>query len=284
MRKQKSSLLKRDLQKFIDNKMATIGLLIVLILLVLIVFAPLFASNDPNLVDTSNRNQPPSSEHPLGTDRIGRDLWARLLFGGRMSLIVALSGIVSAHLIGVTLGCMAGYFGGKFDGIIVFISEIFMAFPSGILIFILVGFLGQGVGNLIFVFAITNWTGILRIVRGRILSLKEEAFVEHCKICGVSSYAIMFRHLLPNTMGPVIVSMTLGTGGLVLAEAGLSFIGLGVPGGIATWGNMINAANSLQAIQEQPILWVSPAIMISLFVLGINFLGDGLRDVFDTTM
>ena len=284
MRKQKSSLLKRDLQKFMDNKMAIIGLVIILILLILIVFAPFFTSHDPNLVDPSIRNQPPSSGHLLGTDRIGRDLWARLLYGGRMSLFVALSGIVSAHLIGVTLGCMSGYFGGKLDGIIVFISEIFMAFPSGILIFILVGFLGQGVGNLIFVFAITNWTGILRIVRGRILSLKEEAFVEHCKICGVSSFAIMFGHLLPNTLGPVIVSMTLGTGGLVLAEAGLSFIGLGVPGGIATWGNMINAANSLQAIQEQPVLWVSPAIMISLFVLGINFLGDGLRDVFDTTM
>lgn len=283
-RTQKSSLLRRDFEKFVDNKMAVLGLFLVVILVVLAVLAPLFTSFDPTFVDPANRLQPPSREHLLGTDRVGRDLWARLLYGGRISIFVALSGIVSAHLIGVTLGCISGYFGGKTDAVIVFISEIFMAFPSGILIFIMVGFLGQGLGNLIFVFAITNWPGILRIVRSRILSLKEEAFVENCRVCGVSNFAIMFRHLLPNTLGPVIVSITLGTGGLVLAEAGLSFLGLGVPSGIPTWGNIINAANSLQAIQQYPLLWIAPGVMISVFVLGVNFLGDGLRDVLDATM
>jgi len=264
--------------------MAVTGVILVFIIVFLTFCAPLFTSYDPSLVDPANRLQPPSAAHIFGTDRVGRDLWARLLYGGRVSILVALVSVFAGHLIGVALGCISGYFGGKVDTVIVFISEIFMAFPSGILIFIMVGFMGQGVGNLVFIFAITGWTGILRIVRSRILSLKEEAFVENCRVCGISSFSIMFRHLLPNTLGPVIVNITLSTGGLVLAEAGLSFIGLGIPSGIPTWGNIINAARSLQIIQQYPLLWITPGLMISLFVLGINFLGDGLRDVFDTTM
>ena len=280
---QKSSLMKRNFHKFVANKMAIVGLFLILLTILLSVLAPLFTRYDPSLIDPSNRLQPPSADHLLGTDRIGRDLWSRLLYGGRMSIFVGLASALMANFIGVALGCISGFFSGKVDAVILYISEIFMVFPQTILIFIMVGFAGQSISNVIIIFSITGWPNILRIVRSRILSLKEEAFVENCRICGVSSFSIMFRHLLPNTFGPIIVNVSLATAGYVLAEAGLSFIGLGVPSDIPTWGTIINAAKSMQIIQQYPLLWIAPGVMISLFVLGINFFGDGLRDVFDKT-
>jgi len=224
-----------------------------------------------------------SAKHWLGTDSLGRDILTRLLYGGRVSLFVGIVSAFGASMIGITLGSLAGYFGGKVDSLILYISEIFMAFPSIMLVIILVGYTGRGLSNLIVIFAITGWTGGMRIVRGKIFSLREEAFVESCKANGIKSSSIMFRHLLPNTLGPVIVDFTLLTGGYVLQEAALSFLGLGVDPSIPTWGNMINAARSLQIIQNHVNLWLAPGITICLFTLAINFFGDGLRDVFDPT-
>lgn len=276
-----SSLMRRNLNKFLTNRLAITGLAIVAFLIIAAIFAPLLTSYDPSLLDPANKLQSPSSKHWLGTDRVGRDLVARLLYGGRVSIFVGLASAVSASAIGVILGCISGYYGGKVDSIIVYISEIFMSFPQTMLILIIVGFVGKGLLNLIVIFALTGWASPLRIVRGKILSLKEEAFVESCRANGVGGMSIMFSHLLPNTLGPVIVNITLATAGYVLAESGLSFLGLGVPSEIPTWGNIINAAKSLDIMQNYPILWIAPGIAISLFVLGINFLGDGLRDVFD---
>ena len=156
-----------------------------------------------------------------------------------------------------------------------------MSFPSMILVLVLVGFLGQGIMNLIIIFSLTGWTSSLRIIRGRILSLREELFVESCRASGIGRLSIMFNHLLPNALGPVIVAITLSTGGYVLAEAGLSFLGLGVASDVPTWGNIINAAKNLRTMQNHPALWIAPGVAISLFSLGVNFFGDGLRDVFD---
>lgn len=276
-----SDLMRRNLEKFISNRMAVLGLGIMLVLVLAALMAPILTSYDPVLLRPAEKLLPPSKEHWLGTDRVGRDLMARLLYGGRVSILVGLVSALLASAIGVVLGCISGYYGGKVDATILYISEIFMAFPQTMLILILVGFVGPGIENLIIIFAVTGWSNVLRIVRSRILSLKEEPFVESCRANGVGGASIMFRHLLPNTLGPVIVNTTLATAGYVLSESGLSFLGLGVPTDIPTWGNIINAAKSLNMIQNYPLMWIAPGIAISLFVLGINFFGDGLRDALD---
>lgn len=278
---EKSSLAKRNIQKFSQNKLAIFGLALVTILILASIFAPLITRYDPAISDTSQRLQAPSAQHWLGTDNIGRDLFSRLLYGGRISIFISIVSAIGASFIGIVLGCISGYFGGKVDSITLYISEIFMSFPQIMLVLIFVGFSGRGLLNLIIIFSITGWTYTHRIVRSKIQSLKEESFVECCRANGISGASIMFRHLLPNTLGPVIVCITIQTAGYVLAEAGLSFIGLGVEANIPTWGTIINAARSISIMQNQPILWIAPGIAISLFVLGINFFGDGLRDVFD---
>ena len=277
----KSSLAKRNLQKFLSNKLAIMGLILLVGVIVLAVAAPLFTKYDPALNNPSIRYQAPSSEHILGTDSIGRDVWARLLYGGRFSILIGLLSAAGASIIGVALGCVSGYYGGKVDAIIVYISEIFYSFPQLLLVLILVGFAGRGWVNLILIFSLTGWIFGFRIVRSKILSLREETFVESCRANGIGGFSIMFRHMLPNTLGPVIVNGTLMTAGFVLQEAALSFIGLGVEAHIPTWGNMINAAKSMMVMQNYPVLWLAPGAAISIFVLGINFFGDGLRDVYD---
>jgi len=279
----RSSLARRNLQKLFSNRLAILGGVIVLALVLLSIFAPLLTPYDPAFIDPTQRLQPPSAEHLLGTDNAGRDLWARILYGGRLSITIGLVSSLSAAALGVIAGCISGYFGGKVDAVLLYISEIFSTFPQTILILIIVGFAGRSTLNMVLIFSITGWMGTHRIVRSRIISLREEAFVESCVACGIGSSSIMFRHLLPNTVGPVVVSITLSTAGYVLSESGLSFIGLGVPPEVPTWGNIINAAKSLDIMQNHPALWLAPGVAIALFVLGVNFLGDGLRDVFDTT-
>lgn len=279
----KSDLAKRNLYKFMTNRLAILGLVLVVLILLVSVLAPVLTPYEPNVLDTANRYQAPSREHLLGTDQLGRDLLTRLFYGGRVSIFVGFVSAVVTAAIGVTLGCVSGYLGKRLDSVIVYISEIFTAFPQMLLIFILVGFVGQGMGNLILIFALTGWTSIYRLVRSRILSLKEEPFIESCRANGISNASIMFRHMLPNTIGPVIVNVTLLTAGYLLQESALSFLNIGVPTDIPTWGNILNAAKSLNVIQNYPVMWIGPGVAISLFVLGVNFLGDGLRDVLDPT-
>ena len=277
----RNSLAKRNFEKFKSNKLAISGLVILVIVLLAVLFAPIFTKYDPITLDVTNKFDPPSSKHILGTDSIGRDLFARLLYGGRYSIIIGLSGALGSTVIGVILGGVSGYFGGKVDAIILYISEIFMSFPQLLLVLILVGFAGHGMGNIIIIFTVTGWTHIHRIMRSKILSLREETFVESCRANGIGGFSIMFRHMLPNTLGPVVVSFSLTTAGVILAEATLSYIGLGVEPSIPTWGTIINASKNLSIMQEHPLLWIAPGVAIALFVLGVNFFGDGLRDVYD---
>lgn len=273
----------RQLKKLFRNKLAVVGVTIIVLITLACIFAPLITSYDPNEVSLSQRTLAPSSEHLLGTDKIGRDIFSRILYGGRISIFIGLLGALSGSLIGVVLGCVAGYTGGIFDKIIVRVSEIFMSFPQLILVLIMVVFFGQGLWNLIIVFTATGWMGTFRLVRGRFMSLREESFVETCRAFGIKNKSIMFRHILPNTLGPVIVNITLAVAGYILQEASLSFLGMGVGSGTATWGNIINAAKSVDVIINYWWLWIPPGIVISVFVLGVNFFGDGLRDVFDPT-
>ncbi|NLJ41163.1 MAG: ABC transporter permease [Clostridiales bacterium] len=277
----KSSIAKRNIQKFYTNRLALFGLIVVAILIIMSLIAPFITPHDPNYVDSYKRLQAPSSEHWLGTDNAGRDLFARLVYGGRVSILVGIASALGASIIGVILGCIAGYFGGKVDAIILYFCETFVSFPSTILVLVMVGLVGRGLSNLIIIFCVTGWMGVARIVRSKIMSLREEPFVESCIANGISGISIMFRHLLPNTLGPVIVSITLATADFVLEESALSFLGIGVPPNVATWGNIINSAKSLDIFQNHPMLWVVPGLMISLFALSVNFFGDGLRDVLD---
>ena len=198
-----------------------------------------------------------------------------------MSISIGVISAVGATILGTILGCIAGFYGGMVDKVLVGVQEIFSIFPQILLIMLCSSFVGKSVEAMIVIFIITSWSGIMRVVRSRILSLKEEPFVESCRVNGISSRSIMFHHMLPNTLGPVIVNATLMVAGFMLTEAGLSYLGMGVPETTPTWGNIINAAKRLDIIQNEPMLWIAPGLAICLFVLSINFLGDGLRDALD---
>lgn len=279
--KTKSSLAKRNIEKFMRNHMAVIGAVILIAILFACILAPLLTPYDPNFIDVSQKNQPCSKTHLLGTDRMGRDLFARILYGGRMSILIGVVSAVGATALGAVLGCISGFYGGIVDKILVYIAEIFQSFPYYLLILLCVGLMGQSTKNLLLIFIFTGWPVMMRIVRSRLLSLKQEPFVESCKANGIKSFSIMFHHLLPNTLGPVIVNSTLQVAQYILSEASLSFLGMGVPDTVVTWGNIINAAKRLDIIQTMPLLWLAPGITICLLVLSINFFGDGLRDVLD---
>ena len=276
-----SSLLYRNMKRLLKNKLAIMGIIIILLFLILAVFAPLFTSFDPNAIDLKAVGAAPSSTHIFGTDKLGRDVFARILYGGRTSITVGVLSALSGSFVGVVFGCVAGYFGGKIDLLFIRLSEILQTFPQMILILIMVAILSQGVQNLIIIFSITGWMTTFRMIRNEFMVLREETYVEVNKAFGISDLTIMFKQILPNTLSPIIVSTTINSAGFILSEAGLSYLGLGVPNTVATWGNIMNAAKSLDVIANNWWLWVIPGITISLFVLAVNFFGDGLRDVLD---
>lgn len=271
----------RQWKKFKRNRLALAALAVLMLMILACAFAPLLTSYDPEGISLKERDQPPSAAHILGTDKTGRDVFTRLLYGGRISMVIGLSGALGGALIGSALGCISGYFGGWGDRILVRIAEVFSSFPQTILVLAMVAFMGQGVKNLFIVFWSTGWMGTFRLVRARVMSVREENFVQACEAFGLPHRSIMFRHILPNCIGPVIVNTTLAIAGYVLSESGLSFLGLGVPNSIPTWGNIINAAKSLTVVQESPWLWLAPGITISIFAMCVNVMGDGLRDALD---
>lgn len=280
-KKQASSLARKNIRKFVNNRLAMIGMIFVVIIVLASIFAPLLTPYDPAEIDLSAMSLSPRAGHPLGTDKLGRDVFSRVLYGGRISIFVGVVGALSGSLIGMVLGSIAGYFGGKIDTVLIRISEIFQTFPEMILIMILVGILGQGVGNLILVFSVTGWMTTFRMVRNEFLALREETYVQVCEAFGMSKASIMFKQILPNVLSPVIVATTVNVAGFILSEASLSFLGVGVPSSQATWGNILNAAKSVEVVSNYWWLWAVPGVVISIFVLAINFFGDGLRDVLD---
>ena len=280
-KKQASSLLRKNIRKFVNNRLAMIGLVFVVLIVLASVFAPLLTSYDPSEISLGEKSMGPCAAHILGTDNLGRDVFARVLYGGRVSVLVSVMGALMGSLVGMVLGSLAGYFGGKVDMLLVRLSEIFQTFPEMILIMILVAILGQGVGNLVLVFSVTGWMTTFRMVRNEFLALREETYVQVCEAFGMSKAAIMFKQILPNVLSPVIVSTTVNVAGFILSEAGLSFLGVGVPSSVPTWGNILNAAKSVEVVSNYWWLWAVPGGVISIFVLAINFFGDGLRDVLD---
>ena len=283
MNKRKFRFNTRSLQRLLSNKLAMLGLAMLIIMILACLFAPLLTCHDPTKLDPANKHLPISIDHLLGTDQLGRDLFARILYGGRISIAIALTSALLANLLGVILGCVAGYYGGKFDSVILYIADVLSCFPQMIMCMLVISFLGQSVFWLIMIFVLTGWMGTMRMVRSKILSLKQEPYVDSCRVNGVGGASIMFRHLLPNTVGVITVNVTMSIAGYVLSEAGLSYLGLGVSPSIPTWGNIMNAAKSLSIMVNNPQMWIIPGVAISLFVLACNFFGDGLRDALDVT-
>ncbi len=253
------------------------------IILLASIFAPLLTPWDPTKINLRAISQPPSWEHWFGTDKTGRDVFARVLYGGRVSIMVGLGSALISAFIGVIIGCYAGYVGGWLDAIIMRVSEAIMAFPEIILILVLVSILGQSLFNIMAIFILGGWCGIYRLVRAQMLSLREEEYVQALRSFGLNRALISFKHMLPNALGPVMVNITLSTAAFILQEAGLSFLGLGVPLSIPTWGNILNVAQDLTVLQKNWWLWLPVGSVISLFVLSVNFIGDGLRDATDPT-
>ncbi len=279
--KEHKSMLRRNLEKVARNRLALIGIAMVTLVILTCVGAPLLTDYDPKAIDYSAVLQAPNDAHRLGTDRLGRDVFSRILYGGQMSIFIGVVSTLAGAFIGVVMGGLAGYFGGKLDSVFVRFSEIMLTFPSMILILILVSMMGQGVWNLIIIFAVTGWMTPFRIIRGEFLSLREETFVEVSRSFGISDISIAFKQILPNAISPIIAATPMNVASGILSEAGLSYLGVGVPAQTPTWGNILNAAKSIDVIASYWWLWVAPGVMICVFVLGVNFLGDGLRDVLD---
>jgi peptide/nickel transport system permease protein len=263
------------------NKRATISFFVLIVIVSMILFVPLLSPYDILDTNLSNTDQPPSGSNWFGTDNLGRDLFTRLWAGGRMSLFIAIAVVAIQVVIGIFLGSISGFYGGRTDSLIMRIIDIFMCFPFLMICITIIAIFGSSVRNLILVLALLGWPGIARIVRGQILSLKELEFMEACEALGISDSKRIFKHLLPNVMASVIVFATLGMANVILTETALSFLGLGVSAVTPTWGNMIQVARNLYVIQGRAWQWIPPGVAIFVTVLAFNLLGDGLRDALD---
>lgn len=271
----------RSLRKLLNNRLAVFGGVVFLIILAACLLAPLITAFDPLAVDMKSILKPPSATHILGTDKVGRDIFARILYGGRLSILIGFGSALGCAAIGILIGCYSAYKGGRLDALMVRVSEIFMSFPQLILVLMLVAILGQSAKNIVIIFIICGWGSIFRMVRSQMLSIREEEYVQSLRAFGLNEFLICYKHMLPNAMGPIVVNITLSTAMFILEEAALSFLGLGVPLEIATWGNILNSAQDLFTLQNNWWMWLPVGIVISLFVMSINFMGDGLRDTTD---
>ena len=261
------------------NAMFILGLIIVLGVTFAAVFAPLIAPFDPNELHLDAILKAPCAEFPLGTDRLGRDVLSRLLYGGRVSLWVGFVAVGISISIGALLGLVSGYFGGLVDEIVMRFVDIMLCFPSFFLILAVVAFLEPSLFNIMVVIGLTSWMGVARLVRAETLTLREREFVSAARLAGTSTWRIMTRHILPNAMAPVTISAILGIGGAIRIESGLSFLGLGVQPPQASWGNMLMDGKSV--IEEASWLSLFPGLAILITVLGYNLLGESLRDFLD---
>jgi len=270
------------LYRFVRNPQAVVGGLIVVMMVILTVAAPLITDRDPKAPVVPIRiNQfiEPNAEHIFGTDRLGRDVFTRMLYGGRVSLQVGLAAVMLSAAIGTFMGAIAGYFGGWVDVLVSRLIDTFLAIPGLVLTIGMVAVLGSGLDRLVLAIAISSWPLYARLVRGSFMAIKEQQYVEAARSIGVRTPRIMFRHILPNAVGPILVVMTIGTAGAIMTEAGLSFLGIGLEPDVPTWGRML--ADAQDHIREHAYLSIFPGIAIMLFTLGFNLLGEGLRDLLD---
>lgn len=287
----KSSLWGQSFKKLQKNKIAIIGLCFLVIIFLFCFLGPLLSPYTLGKINVAMINKPPSMSHWLGTDALGRDILTRLMQAGRISLTVGLASMVLSVFLGTFLGVLAGYFRGWIDTIIMRVSDILMTIPELPMLFILAAVLSEWkvpsnyrLYIVMIMLSIVGWAGLARLVRSQILSLREQEYIQAAKVLGLRNSRILFRHLLPNIFPLLIVVATLRVGGAILSESTLSYFGLGVVPPTATWGNMIDSANTLIDFQKRPWLWIPPGLAIFVTVISINLLGDGLRDALDPKM
>lgn len=277
---EEESYLRSVIGKFFKHKLAVAGLFIFSLIIIIAIFAPLIAPYSPYQIH-EEFGANPSDEHLLGTDLVGRDLLSRLIYGSRVSLAVGIGAVAIYVMIGATLGALAGYFGKWIDMVIMRTTDIFMSFPYLMVILVLVSIMGPNLMNIVIVLGLLGWPGIARIVRGSVLSIKEADYIKAGVALGYSPPKIIFQHILPNCLAPILVNATFGIASAILMEASLSFLGMGVQPPTASWGNILTDAQSITVLTTQPWLWIPPGVVILLAVLSINFIGDGLRDAMD---
>jgi len=263
------------------NRLAFAGLLIVVGMFLLAALAPVLGG-DPGAIDIASQLQPPSLQHLLGTDDLGRDVFTRMLHAARISLLVGFVAVGISTLIGIVLGAVAGYYGKMIDAVVMRFVDLMLCFPSFFLILAVIAFLEPSIWNIMAIIGLTSWMGVARLVRAEFLSLRERDFVLAARAMGARDSRIIFRHILPNALAPVLVSATLGVAGAILTESALSFLGIGVQPPTASWGNMLIAGK--QTLGFAWWLSVFPGLAILITVLGYNLLGEGVRDALDPRM
>jgi ABC-type dipeptide/oligopeptide/nickel transport system permease subunit len=268
-------------QRFLGDNRARIGIGIVVVMSLAAILAPLLARQSPITIDLAHLLQRPSAQHWLGTDIQGRDIWSRLVYGARVSLTVGLISQGIALALGVTLGLIAGFYGKWVDEIVMRLADVTLAFPTLLLLIAMVAALQPSEGVVFATIGIVGWAGMARIVRGQVLVVRQLEYIQAIRALGAGDLRIMLQHVLPNVIAPVVIAATLGVAGAIMAEAALSFLGLGVPPPAPSWGSMIADGRDLEQLRRAPWTSVFPGIAIGAAVLGFNLLGDALRDALD---
>jgi len=268
-------------RRFRRHRLAVVSLMILGIISVMVIAAPVFTRYEPTEMNLRDRALAPGGDHWLGTDNLGRDMWSRTVYGGRVSLEVGLAAALISTVIGVILGSISGYYGRLVDMVIMRITDVVMTFPPIIIMLTVAAIAGTGLTNVILIIGGLRWPGTTRLVRGQFLSLKNQEFVLAARTMGLPDWIIITRHVLPNVMAPLMANITFAVSAAILSEAGLSFLGMGIPLPTPTWGNIMENARSLTILQDKPWMWLPAAVATLITVLCINFVGDGLRDALD---
>jgi peptide/nickel transport system permease protein len=262
------------------NPLATVGVVLVVIFVIFALFAPWIAPQDPAHIELPTRLSSPSTAHWFGTDELGRDILSRVIYGSRISMLVGSSVVAVSLALGLIIGSFAGYYGGRLDRFVnVVVMNAFLSFPGILIAIAFVAFRGPGIFNLILALSLGGWVGYARLVRGQVLAAREREFVEAARALGASDLRVIVRHILPNIIQPVVVQAAIGMAGAILAEATMSFLGLGVPPPTASWGAMLNDGRA--HLFDAPHLVIFPALAVMLAVLSFNFIGDAMRDYLD---
>ncbi len=269
------------LRRFFRHRLAVAGLVMLLLIVLMVIFGPMIARYQPDQIDLLARSQPPGAQHWLGTDQTGRDIFARTMVAGRVSLLVGVLSTLISVVVGTALGALAGYFGGWVDNLIMRFVDVVMTFPSIIVLLTLSAIIGPGLDKTIIIIGLLGWPLACRLVRAKLLSVRELEFIAAANALGAKDARILLKHALPNVIDVLVVFSSLGIASAILTEAGLSFLGLGVQPPQASWGNLLTAARELTTLESYPWQWMPAGALIVLTVLATNFLGDGLRDAFD---
>lgn len=271
-------------KNFRKHKLANVGLIIIIIEILMVTFLPIILGLDPYSIDSTGFNQAPCAKHILGTDDIGRDLFARVLYGGRVSLIVGICSTIISIIIGLPLGILAGYYRGIIENIVMRLADIFMSIPAMVLILVIVAVFEPSIITIIVVIGITGWTGVAKLIYGNVLSVRNKEYVEAARAIGTKDREIIMRYVLPNSIAPLWMSVAFRISQAIMTESGLSFLGAGIQSPQASWGNIIYAAQNLVVLTKRWWVWVPAGVLLMITIICINLVGEGIRDALDPKM